>query len=349
MNQPTLILSKLAERFPGLVDGDQEVNGGDVVSFLSQYQDELAAIAEKGAQTGRRRTLPKHQYNVMGESKWSDLYFVTDAHVAAAKFLKKRKVLPKVVLHGDQTEIVAGQCALSGAVLFESDDYLYLRRDVQVDAQIDGEPVGVVPDLQKVLRSAMMTTSFPDEPDVKWYERAEVEGPVPVGQERLSGILTFLDGKSVTFDRATPQEVNEVTSSPSWSSVDMLRAKEIRASGKRYASVYDMIRGECGDEADKILEEIFWQGNTLRDYALLFVHSQFPNLAPFIVGDLKTAMDAVEQVESYWDNLRAGELAQIEGVADEFSCVQMDGKFEQLDEERSLLAIKLFRNAGLIP
>ena len=176
MEKSALILSKLAERFPGLVDGDQEVNGGDVVSFLSQYQDELAAIAEKGAQTGRRRALPKHQYNVMGESKWSDLYFVTDAHVAAAKFLKKRKVLPKLVLHGDQAEIVAGRCALSGTVIFESDDYLYLRRNVQVDAEIDGQPVGVVPDLQKVLRSEQVKSSFPDEADVKWYERAEVEG-----------------------------------------------------------------------------------------------------------------------------------------------------------------------------
>jgi hypothetical protein len=177
MDKPALILSKLAERFPGLIDSeDDDVQPIEVVAFLRQHQEELRAIAERGAQAGRRKALPKQTYVVHGDAIYIDKHEATDPHVAAARFLKKRKVLPRLIVWKDGSAEVVGQCANSKQVILEGDDYGYVRENVRHVDEASGA-VTHLPSLERVLRSEV------DHEIQAFLERDEVEGPPKEGRE----------------------------------------------------------------------------------------------------------------------------------------------------------------------
>ena len=170
MNQSDKILSQLAERFPGLTDGQEAVLGADVVEFLGQFRNELSAIAERGQQTGRRKALLKQEYVAQGTHTFVDRHTVTDPHVAASKYLSATGSCPasctgRASMRGCSASARSAGRAAGGGRLRVSTHRTARRsrRGPRDRKRVLGE-ARTVTVLEKILRSEMAKTSFPDEP-----------------------------------------------------------------------------------------------------------------------------------------------------------------------------------------
>lgn len=120
---PAEVLSSLVRSFPGLIDGEQDVNGADLVNFFNKHRGTLEALAAKGEQSKRRRAKPKFDYVVEGTLHYAHRVHVTDPKAAVAKFIKKYKSPPQKVFGPGGYNNYVGQCAVSGEIILSSDDY----------------------------------------------------------------------------------------------------------------------------------------------------------------------------------------------------------------------------------